>query len=268
MRDAAGGVERWWGQRWPGGLPGWFCLRAAQDPPLSVVGQAEPVGLVWQQVEQCHGSCCRAGLPSALKGPCARAGLSSVGPRPGERGEPQGFSPAGLSGAPPAALRAGRWLRALHTPGWDIPEVSCAVVRTWADLWIPCPVFAQGQPILPSPFHECCYASEPTHTPGQARSARHSVTQAGRWLRQDQADGSRMAGALGQARPGRAVPGFCPRRAVAAARGRAWTPGSCPRRFLSPCPSYRFWLAVPRLSASPPVALSRGLCGSCRFLVL
>lgn len=106
MQDTVGRVESWWGQ----------CL--AQDPhhPL---GQAEPVRLVWEQVERCRGSCCHAGLPSAPKGLCTRAGLGSTGLRPGGCGKPQGFSPAGLldtSPPAPAVLRARRWLGACTRP--------------------------------------------------------------------------------------------------------------------------------------------------------
>lgn len=106
MQDTVGRAESWWGQ----------CL--AQDPRRPL-GQAEPVRLVWEQVERCRGSCCHAGLPSAPKGLCTHAGLGSTGLRPGRCGKPQGFSPAGLLDTPPpasAVLRARRWLGACARP--------------------------------------------------------------------------------------------------------------------------------------------------------
>lgn len=196
--------------------------------PCYLLGQVEAVGLLWEQVEQCHGSCCGADLPSAPKGPCTQVSLSSVALRPGVRG-PLRFQPCGaVDAAPPAPAspRARRWLGALHTPGWDIPEVSWAVVRTWAALRLPRPVFIQAS-LSSRALSTCCRASELLARWGrhvQRGTARHGPRQ-GLWQQpQPKAAGSRMAGALG-----RAVPDFCLRRAVAAAGGHAWTPRPCPR---------------------------------------
>ena len=40
--------------------------------------------------------------------------------------------------------------------------------------------------------------------------------------------------------------------------GYPWIPCPCPRRFPAPCPSHTCWLAMPRLPAPLPFALSRG----------
>lgn len=63
--------------------------------------------------------------------------------------EPQDFDSAVFSHTPPAvpaAPQAGMWLRASCTPGWDIPEVSQAVARTWAASRLPRPALAPASP--------------------------------------------------------------------------------------------------------------------------
>lgn len=78
--------------------------------------------------------------------------------------EPQDFGSSGLSDTPPpapAVLWAGMWLRAPCTPGWDIPEVSWAVARTWAASRLPRPALAPASPVLQSPLSLQWSSAEP-----------------------------------------------------------------------------------------------------------
>jgi len=100
-------------------LPGWLCLGGALEP-LPFTGAGRAGGVAWEQVEQCCGSCCCAGLLSAPKGPCTH----SAGPRPGECRSPGVSAPQGQTlhcqhqlrhgpggGSGPCARLSGTFLR-------------------------------------------------------------------------------------------------------------------------------------------------------------